>query len=191
MFSLRQCVSDFHVNATLELIRDIGFVDATANEDYFTRSFCVLESYAILSGKEADKSGKLNIHNIEEPKRFPLCCGRRRRVRVKSIKASARNDADAQKVRLFIQEHFGWGAKGFRAFDAELEERIEQSEENRKGLVQVVDENWKYAKMNLDSRDELQRLAAEIKALPDVGNNSSDAELSIIDQIASQMTGHK
>ena len=39
MFSLRQGTSDFNVRATVELIRDIGHVDATANDGYFQRSF--------------------------------------------------------------------------------------------------------------------------------------------------------
>jgi len=51
-FCLRQCRSDFDVDCTIELIKDIGKVVSAidSNFEYIKRSFCILELYAAVQG---------------------------------------------------------------------------------------------------------------------------------------------
>jgi len=115
MFSLRQRAwDDFNVDATLELIRDIGVVDATANDGYFTRSFCLLEAYGAVRGDAA-----LNVYYVDE------------NVEVDSKSAGATRDADRVRVANFIteEETFGGGEGAFAQFDAYLSEMVKESAE--------------------------------------------------------------
>jgi hypothetical protein len=125
MFSLRQGTSDFNVRATVELIRDISFVDATANGGYFERSFCLLETYAVVSS-----TGELAIHNAGED------------VAVNSAKAGTRNPEDADQVRIFIKDAFGGGDAAFADFDKILEGAIAstvQKKEEFKHLIKITE----------------------------------------------------
>jgi len=51
-FCLRQCRSDFDVDCTIDLIKDVGTVVAAMDTgfEYIKRSFCVLELYGAVSG---------------------------------------------------------------------------------------------------------------------------------------------
>lgn len=117
MFSLRQGTSDFDVRATVELIRDIGVVDATANDGYFERSFCLLETYAIAT---STGTNVLNIHNVGKD------------VAVNSAKAETRNPEDADQVRSFIKGSFGGGDPAFADFDKIIEGAISTTVEEKK-----------------------------------------------------------
>jgi hypothetical protein len=121
MFSLRQGTCDFDVHATVELIRDIGVVEAMANDGYFKRSFCLLETYALASstGKQV-----LNINNAGEG------------VNVDSANAGTRNPDDANQVRSFIEGAFGGGdISAFAVFDDILEDLVARTVKKKKSLV--------------------------------------------------------
>jgi hypothetical protein len=126
LFSLRQRTCDFHVEATLELIRGIGHVDAAANDGYFSRSFCLLEVYgAILGARErgAREGQGLDIHTAAG------------RATIESRTATTRRKEDSEKVSTFIVESFGGAADdAFAEFDkiasAALERAKEKAQKN-------------------------------------------------------------
>jgi hypothetical protein len=101
------------VDATLELIHDIGDVVATANDGYLTRSFCLLEVYAAVRGKT-----ELMIVYVPE------------KTEVDSKRASATREVDRDRVSNFITSDpaFGGGDGAFETFDRVLDNVVRETE---------------------------------------------------------------
>jgi hypothetical protein len=129
MFSLRQRQKDFHIGATLELIKDIRYATATVNGapgqvDYFKRSFCLLEAYAALAQKEkSGDSPKLQIFNLSSDEDQIFFESDRFEDFIDSDGARTMHETEQQQIRAFIISKY---AEEFDDAEAVTEEELHQ-----------------------------------------------------------------
>jgi hypothetical protein len=122
-FCLRQCVSDFDVPRTVQLIKRIGCLLADVDDhlEYLNRSFCVLEMFGAVAG-----NAKILMQTNFSQQEMEQAELKKRPIDVKNAKT--RYQKDKRTVDQFIE-----GDRGFDKFNEAITEAVIKNANPHKG----------------------------------------------------------